>query len=129
MRSITLKSTGTAWVLAQAGTKHSRIDDVLIVRNVPDNITDAAALHVANATMINTPAKPKEPASVDFARLGAGLLVNLVIGRPEGTTKPEEERKRPRSVSLTDEQAAKFGRLGGSAWLQAQIDAAPEPLH
>lgn len=126
MRSVTLKSTGTAWVLAPGAEASFRDHDVLVVRDVPEGVTDAAVAHKANQTMINTPTKAKELVTVAFERLGAGKVVNLVMGRPAGSTKPPAERKRARSVSLTDAQAAKLERLGGSAWLQAQIDAAPE---
>lgn len=32
------------------------------------------------------------------------------------------------TVSGSEEQKAKFSRLGGSAWLQRRIDAAKEPI-
>lgn len=129
MRSVTLKSTGTTWVLAPGAEASFANNDVLVIRDVPDNITDVAAMHVANQTAINTPTRAKELVTVAFDRLGAGKLVNLVMGRPVGSTKAAEERKRPRSVSLTDEQAATFSDLGGSAWLQEQLNAHIKRTH
>jgi hypothetical protein len=33
----------------------------------------------------------------------------------------------PRSFRCSEKQAEKLDRLGGSAWIRAQIDAAPTP--
>lgn len=131
MRTVELKlsagSLKASWLLAPGCSKSADRIPVLVITDVPDEVTDAAATAMANKTMINTPAHSKVPVKVEYARLGAGKIINLVIGRPPT---PPEERKRPRSVTLTpgqsdklDALAAKAG-LSGSAWVAAAIDRA-----
>lgn len=130
MRALELKLSAGAskgyWLLSPGCSKHFARLNVLVITDVPDDVTDAQAVTMANNTVINTPAQPKAAPTVAFARLGHGKLVNLVIGRPAGTTKPEDEIKRPVSVSLNDAHKAKLARLGGSAWLRDMLDAAPD---
>jgi hypothetical protein len=45
------------------------------------------------------------------------------LGRPPGTGIPPEQRRKPRSVRMTDEQWANFQALG-TAWLDMAIDEA-----
>lgn len=41
-----------------------------------------------------------------------------------GRPRLSEEVMKPRTIRLTDAQAAKLGRLGSGAWVRARIDEA-----
>ena len=112
MRAVTLKSTGTAWVLAPGAESSFGVHAVLVVRDVPGNVTDAATVHVANQTLINTPARAKALVTVAFDRLGVGRCVNLVIGRPPKA--PEDRAQTPvRTLRLSDAHWAELQARGG----------------
>ena len=130
MRSVELKLSAGAlkasWLLAPGCSKSADRIAVLVITDVPDEVTDVAATALANKTMINTPAHAKEPAKVEYKRLGEGKIVNLVIGRPPA---PPEQRKDVEVVTTRMEGAerrAKFRRLGRE-WLEAAVDRAKEP--
>lgn len=77
MRSITLKSTGTNWCIHPGAEREYRQLDVLVVRDVPDDVGDEQVLRIANLTIINTPARPSRAPTVSFSSLGEGRFVNL----------------------------------------------------
>ena len=127
MRSIELKLSAGAlkasWLLAPGCAKSADRIPVLVITDVPDEVTDVAATALANKTMINTPAHSKEPARVEYKRLGEGKIVNLVMGRPPV---PEAQRKDVEVVTMRMEGAerrAKFRKLGRE-WLERQVDLA-----
>lgn len=131
MRTVELKcAVGGRWALTHGAALADGRADVLIVTGVPDDIPNAEVIRLADKTLINLPIRAKEPAKVEFGRLGVGNIINLVIGRPPGSSKPTEERKYPRSMTLTLAQQAKLDALGkrdglsASAWVARQIDRA-----
>lgn len=132
MRNVELKTVAgrmkAAWVAHPGCAKSFARHDVLVVTDVPDDVTDAQVVELANKTGINTPAKPKEAPTVAFSRLGEGKLVNLVMGRPPV---PDAEKRDVQVVTVRMEGAdrrAKFRRLGRE-WLERAVDEAVDPLH
>lgn len=127
MRTVELKSTvGGRWALTHGAALADGRADVLIVIGVPDDTPNAEVIRLADKTLINLPIRAKEPAKVEFGRLGVGNIVNLVIGRPPV---PDEEKKDVQVVTSRMEGAerrAKFKRLG-RAWLERAVDEAVDP--
>jgi hypothetical protein len=113
-------SINASWVASPAASAE------LAITEVPDDAALPAVISLANSTVINAPSKTRgKPASVAYSRLGDGKFVNLVVGRPAGSSTERTATLPP--VRCTPEQRAKFDELGGSNWLRAAIDKARLP--
>lgn len=109
MRTVHLKlAAGTndaRWVLCP------RPKD-LTITDVPEDVTAAQVVVLANNTAINLPARPESVPRLPYARLGRGKLVNMVIGRPP--LPPEQRSETPvRTLRLSDEHWAELQARGG----------------